>query len=57
MIVIPSGARNLHVILLYGRNPHHIMEAIFKALAKALDPATMLEERLAGKVLSTKGML
>lgn len=36
---------------------HHIMEAIFKALAKALDPATMLEERLAGKVFSTKGML
>lgn len=34
-----------------------IMEAIFKALAKALDQATTLEERLAGKVLSTKGML
>jgi imidazoleglycerol-phosphate dehydratase len=32
---------------------HHIMEANFKAL----DQATMLEERLAGKVLSTKGML
>ena len=48
---------NLHVNLLYGRNPHHIMEAIFKSTAKALDQATMLEERLAGKVLSTKGML
>ena len=35
---------------------HHIMEAIFKALTKALDQATMLEERLAGKVLSTKRM-
>jgi len=33
------------------------MEAIFKALAKALDQAAMLEERLVGKVLSTKGML
>jgi imidazoleglycerol-phosphate dehydratase len=33
------------------------MEAIFKATAKALDQATMVEERLAGKVLSTKGML
>jgi len=33
------------------------MEAIFRALAKALDQTTMLEERLAGKVLSTKGML
>jgi imidazoleglycerol-phosphate dehydratase len=36
---------------------HHIMESIFKATAKALDQVTMLEERLAGKVLSTKGML
>lgn len=34
-----------------------IMEAIFKALAKALDQATMLEERLVRKVFSTKGML
>jgi imidazoleglycerol-phosphate dehydratase len=42
---------------MYGRNPHHIMEAIFKATAKALDQATMLEERLAGNVLSTKGTL
>jgi imidazoleglycerol-phosphate dehydratase len=33
------------------------MEAIFKALAKALDQATMLEERLAGMVLSTNGLL
>jgi imidazoleglycerol-phosphate dehydratase len=33
------------------------MEAIFTALAKALDQSTMLEERLAEKVLSTKGML
>src|SRR5215510_3989474 len=54
---VTHGALNLHVNLLYSRNPHHIMEAIFKALAKALDQATMLEERLAGKVLSTKGML
>jgi imidazoleglycerol-phosphate dehydratase len=36
---------------------HHIMEAVFKVLAKAFDQATMLEERLAGKVLSTKGIL
>lgn len=54
---VTHGGLNLHVNLLYGRNPHHIMEAIFKALARALDQATMLEERLAGKVLSTKGML
>jgi imidazoleglycerol-phosphate dehydratase len=54
---VTNGGLNLHVNLLYGRNPHHIMEAIFKALAKALDQATTIEERLAGKVLSTKGML
>jgi imidazoleglycerol-phosphate dehydratase len=54
---VTHGGLNLHVNLLYGRNSHHIMEAIFKGLAKALDQATMPEERLAGKVLSTKGML
>lgn len=54
---VTHGGLNLHVNLMYGRNPHHIMEAIFKALAKALDQATTPEERLAGKVLSTKGML
>ncbi|BFU95704.1 MAG: Imidazoleglycerol-phosphate dehydratase [Nitrospira sp.] len=54
---VTHGGLNLHVNLLYGRNPHHIMEAIFKALAKALDQATTVEDRLAGRVLSTKGML
>jgi len=47
---------NLHVNLLYGRNPHHIIEAVFKALAKALDQATALDERVSG-VPSTKGSL
>jgi imidazoleglycerol-phosphate dehydratase len=50
------GAFNLHVNVLYGRNPHHIMEATFKSLAKALDQATTLDERVKG-VLSTKGSL
>lgn len=50
------AALNLHINVLYGRNPHHIMEAVFKALAKALDQATSIEERLSG-VLSTKGRL
>jgi imidazoleglycerol-phosphate dehydratase len=54
---VTHGGLNLHVNLLYGRNPHHIMEAIFKALAKALDQATTVEARLAGGVLSTKGAL
>jgi imidazoleglycerol-phosphate dehydratase len=53
---VTHGALNLHVNVQYGRNPHHIMEAIFKALAKALDQATSIDERVSG-VLSTKGRL
>ncbi len=47
---------NLHVDMVRGRNAHHIIEATFKALAKALDAATQLEPRVRG-VLSTKGVL
>jgi imidazoleglycerol-phosphate dehydratase len=50
------AAMNLHINVPYGRNPHHIMEAIFKALAKALDQAVSLDPRVTG-VLSTKGSL
>ena len=53
---VTHGGLNLHVNVQYGRNPHHIMEAIFKALAKALDQATSIDERVTG-VLSTKGRL
>jgi imidazoleglycerol-phosphate dehydratase len=44
----------LHLNLPYGRNRHHIAEALFKAFARAADEATQLEPRLSG-VLSTKG--
>ncbi|PLT29024.1 imidazoleglycerol-phosphate dehydratase HisB [Peribacillus deserti] len=47
---------NLHVIVHYGQNTHHIIEAIFKALARALDEATTIDPRVKG-VPSTKGML
>ncbi|MED4083044.1 imidazoleglycerol-phosphate dehydratase HisB [Halalkalibacterium halodurans] len=47
---------NLHVIVHYGQNTHHIIEAIFKALARALDEATTIDSRVKG-VPSTKGML
>lgn len=47
---------NLHVIVHYGSNTHHIIEAIFKALGRALDEATMIDPRVKG-VPSTKGML
>jgi imidazoleglycerol-phosphate dehydratase len=47
----------LHVRVLYGRNAHHIVEAQFKALARALRAAAALDPRAAGTVPSTKGVL
>jgi imidazoleglycerol-phosphate dehydratase len=46
----------LHVSLLAGSNPHHMIEAVFKALARALDQATGIDPRVSG-VPSTKGIL
>ncbi len=51
-----SGAMNLHLKLLDGSNTHHIIEAMFKAFAKALDQASGMDLRVAD-VLSTKGSL
>jgi imidazoleglycerol-phosphate dehydratase len=48
---------NLHVELLYGEEPHHIAEAIFKGLGKAVDAATQIEPRAAKLLPSTKGSL
>jgi imidazoleglycerol-phosphate dehydratase len=48
---------NLHVHLLYGEEPHHVAEAIFKGLARALDAATQIEPRAADLLPSTKGKL
>jgi imidazoleglycerol-phosphate dehydratase len=47
---------NLHVNVMYGDNVHHILEACFKATARALDQATQMDPRVEG-VLSTKGKL
>jgi imidazoleglycerol-phosphate dehydratase len=46
----------LHVIIHYGQNTHHMIEAIFKALGRALDEATSIDPRVQG-VPSTKGVL
>ncbi|MDO8722958.1 MAG: imidazoleglycerol-phosphate dehydratase, partial [Syntrophales bacterium] len=46
----------LHINLLYGRNNHHMAEAIFKALARALKKAVTIDGGIKG-VLSTKGIL
>ena len=47
---------NLHIDVVRGNNPHHIIEACFKAFARAMDMATQLDSRVEG-VLSTKGSL
>jgi imidazoleglycerol-phosphate dehydratase len=47
---------NLHIDVVRGENPHHIIEACFKAFARAMDMATQLDSRIQG-VLSTKGTL
>ena len=51
-----SGAFNLHVVLHHGRNTHHIIEAVFKAVARALRSATETDPRVSG-IPSTKGVL
>lgn len=51
-----SSMMNLHIKTLDGVNAHHIIEAMFKAFAKALDQATIVDERITG-LLSTKGKL
>ena len=48
---------NLHIENLYGINSHHIVESCFKGFAKALRVAITLDERKAGQVVSTKGVL
>jgi imidazoleglycerol-phosphate dehydratase len=48
---------NLHVELIYGEDPHHVAEAIFKCLARALDLATQIEPRAADLLPSTKGKI
>lgn len=54
---LASGAQmNLHIRQLAGENTHHVVEAMFKAVAKAMDMASRIDDRIEG-VLSTKGAL
>ena len=48
---------NLHLELLYGEEPHHVAEVLFKAFAKAVDFASQRDPRIAGHLPSTKGAL
>ena len=50
------GGMNLHIDVGYGENEHHMIEAVFKAVGRALDIATSLDDRIVG-VHSTKGSL
>ena len=53
---VTSAAITLHIRKRSGKNTHHIIEASFKALARAMDQATQVDPRVSG-VLSTKGAL
>jgi len=48
---------NLHINLFYGENEHHILEAIFKGLGRALDAAVSLDPRSSSSIPSSKGVL
>ena len=54
--IVNNSGITLHINLQYGRNIHHIFEAIFKAFGRALDEATTIDSRISG-VPSTKGKL
>jgi imidazoleglycerol-phosphate dehydratase len=58
LVSLASEAKiNLHAKVLSGINDHHKAEALFKALARALDSATQVDERIAGRVPSTKEVI
>jgi imidazoleglycerol-phosphate dehydratase len=52
-----NAKMNLHVVVHYGENRHHIHESIFKGLGKALRMAIAIDEKSQGQIPSTKGML
>jgi imidazoleglycerol-phosphate dehydratase len=58
LVSFASEARiNLHAKVLSGINDHHKAEALFKALARALDSATRIDERILGRIPSTKEVI
>ncbi len=52
-----EGKCNLHLELLYGEEPHHVVEVLYKAFAKAADFACQRDPRIAGQIPSSKGKL
>jgi imidazoleglycerol-phosphate dehydratase len=58
LVSLASEAKiNLHAKVLSGINDHHKAEALFKALGRALDSATLIDERILGRVPSTKEVI
>ena len=53
---VNNSGMTLHINLISGKNSHHIIEAVFKAFARALDAATLFDPRVSG-IPSTKGAL
>lgn len=54
---VRSAQITLHIKLIHGDNTHHIIESIFKGVARALDSATTIDERTKGEIPSTKGVI
>ena len=52
-----SCKMNIHIRSLYGVNPHHIVESMFKSFARALDQALSIDKRIEGNIPSTKGTI
>ena len=48
---------SLHIVMLKGKNSHHIIEAVFKAFARAISEGAAIDERFADEIPSTKGLL
>lgn len=55
--VVNTSGMTLHIRQLAGQNSHHIVEATFKAFARALRKACEVDERRAGQIASSKGVL
>jgi len=55
--LVNAAGMTMHIDLLYGSDPHHSSESIFKAFARALDQAVALDRRRKGEIPSTKGLL
>lgn len=52
-----NSGMTLHINLMYGKNTHHIIEAVFKSFGRSLKQAILIDEKNKDKIVSTKGIL